>query len=174
MVSATTVTMIERMYWEHGYSEEQIANRLRADPRVVSRIVSKDYVEIQHWDEDNNRYTVERQQRERKTPLRTEGETMIFPDLPKRIDWTRADHIEAVEAYRAKTPLQGIEEPVPQSRITVEEWYIKHGLATDPAALNRSKEPIDWSSRESWEFYMIVCAFVCWVAYWLGVHRGAW
>ena len=106
MATTTTVTMIERMYWEHGYSEEQIANRLRADPRVVSRIVSKDYVEIQHWDEDNNRYTVERQQRERKTPLRTEGETMIFPDLPKRIDCTRADSIEAASAYTVETPLR--------------------------------------------------------------------
>jgi hypothetical protein len=163
MAKTTTVTMIERMYWEHGYSEEQIANRLRADPRVVRRIVSKDYVEIQHWDEDNNRYTVERQQRERKTPLRTEGETMIFPDLPKRIDWTRADSIEAAEAYTAKTPLHCTS--------------VEYTVSKDPAALVADKQEskkIDWLAKDAWELYAIIVGMLAWCVYWLGIHRGAW
>jgi hypothetical protein len=94
---------------------------------------------------------------------------MIFPQLPKRVNYTNT-----VNTASDKTPLQTLLEPTEPVGINVQEWWIKHGLATDPAALNRSKEPIDWSSRESWEFYMIVCAFVCWIAYWLGVHRGAW
>ena len=109
-----------------------------------------------------------------ETPLHINKdiETMIFPQLPKRVNYTNT-----VTTAHDKTPLHIIQTTLESSEpvaITVQEWWIRHGLATDPAALNYSKEPIDWSSRESWEFYMIVCAFVCWTAYWLGVHRGAW
>ena len=106
-----------------------------------------------------------------ETPLHINKdiETMIFPQLPKRVNYTNT-----VTTASDKTPLQVIHTSSEPVAITVQEWWVKHGLATDPAALNYSKEPIDWFSRESWEFYMIVCAFVCWTAYWLGVHRGAW
>ena len=56
MVTETTVTMIERMYWQHGYSEASIVQRLRVDPRLVAAIAKKDTVATRTWDEDLNEY----------------------------------------------------------------------------------------------------------------------
>ena len=73
MASATTVTMIERMYWEHGYTELEIVDRLRVDPKLVAAIARKDTVVTRTWDEDLNEYRTVYTTRTRQTPLRTEG-----------------------------------------------------------------------------------------------------
>ncbi len=93
---------------------------------------------------------------------------MIFPELPKRMNFEQADTV--------KTPLHSVEVEQTQGRITVEEWWIKHGLATDPAALpSRSREePIDWLAKDAWEFYALCAAMLGWIVYWRGIHIGAW
>ena len=93
---------------------------------------------------------------------------MIFPELPKRMNFE--------QAHTVKTPLHVIEEPEQLGRITVEEWWVKHGLATDPAALSSRShgEPIDWWGRDAGEFYALCTAMLCWIVYWRGIHIGAW
>lgn len=99
---------------------------------------------------------------------------MIFPELPKRSTWlyTATDNT----AHSVETPLRESTEPTGSSRITVEEWWIKHGLATDPAAapLRSRQEPIDWLARDALEFYALCTGMVCWIVYWYGTHRGLW
>lgn len=76
-----------------------------------------------------------------------------------------------------KTPLRESAEPTGPSRITVEEWWIKHGLAQDPAASSaRSWEnsKIDWWAKDAVEFYALCAGMICWIVYWYGVHTGAW
>ncbi len=75
-----------------------------------------------------------------------------------------------------ETPLRGVEEATGSSSITIEGWWIKHGLATDPAAGLKisSTEPIDWWAKDAWEFYALCLAMIGWIAYWYGVHLGAW
>jgi len=67
------ILLIERMYWQHGYSELEIVDRLRADPRVVSYIANKNTVETKLWNEDTGTYSIEQTPRTRsmirKTPL---------------------------------------------------------------------------------------------------------
>lgn len=96
---------------------------------------------------------------------------MIFPELPKKHAWQ-----QPIAASTVETPLRGVEDDTGQSRITVEEWWIKHGLATDPAAApsRNPEEPIDWLARDALEFYALCVTMVCWIAYWYGVHLGAW
>ncbi len=94
---------------------------------------------------------------------------MIFPELPR--------HYYGYNTVHTETPLRGLEETKELSRITVEEWYIKHGLATDPAAAPSrisSKEPIDWFARDAIEFYAVCVIMTAWITVWLGVHRGWW
>ena len=108
---------------------------------------------------------------------------MIFPDLPKHYTWmqhapelaqNRTPAVEHTETNAgpctAKTPLRG------PGKITVEEWWIKHGLAEDPAAGPRRMrtESIDYCSRDALEFYALCIGMVCWIVYWYGVHLGAW
>lgn len=100
---------------------------------------------------------------------------MIFPELPKRSTWlyTATDNT----AHSVETPLRGLEETVQPSKITVEEWWIKHGLATDPAAGLRhstTKEPINWWAKDAIEFYALCIGMVCWIVFWYGTHRGLW
>ena len=100
---------------------------------------------------------------------------MIFPDLPKKYNWITS--IEPSVAHTTiETPLRVSTEPTGLSRITVEEWWIKHGLATDPAAApSRSRqEPVDFGSKDAWEFYLLCLLMVCWITYWYGTHRGLW
>lgn len=102
---------------------------------------------------------------------------MIFPQLPKRYSWIQhSPELVTEHSVDVKTPLHSIVEPTGSSRITVEEWWIKHGLATDPAALSKHSggEPIDWWARDAWEFYTLCAGIVCWIVYWYGVHHGAW
>lgn len=97
---------------------------------------------------------------------------MIFPELPKKHAWQQSVVTSTVE-----TPLRESTEPTGSSRITVEEWWIKHGLATDPAASStRSREnlTIDWFSKDAVEFYALCVAMIAWCVYWRGVHIGAW
>jgi len=65
--------LIERMYWQHGYSELEIVDRLRVDPSVVRHIANKLTVETKLWNEDTNTYSIEQTVRVRsivrKTPL---------------------------------------------------------------------------------------------------------
>lgn len=102
---------------------------------------------------------------------------MIFPDVPKRYSWNTMRQMECSDPIiTGKTPLHGQEEPTGPSRITVEEWWIRHGLAADPAALTRHRaaEPVDWWGNDAWEFYALCLGIVCWIVYWYGVHHGAW
>ncbi len=95
---------------------------------------------------------------------------MIFPELPKRYNLT-------LKPPSVQTPLRGIEVQEEPAKITVEEWYIKHGLAGDPAAgkyTPRTKEPIDWFARDAGEFYLLCAAMTVWIVYWYGSHRGWW
>jgi len=105
---------------------------------------------------------------------------MIFPDLPKHYQWMQTAPELAqnrhVELATVKTPLRGLEHDKEQSKITAEEWWQKHGLAKDPAAVSSriEKEPIDWLARDAWEFYALCIGMLCWIVYWYGVHSGAW
>jgi hypothetical protein len=102
---------------------------------------------------------------------------MIFPHLPKHYEWImRAPELQVTTIDYAETPLHDPTEPTGSSRITVEEWWIKHGLARDPAAapLRSRQEPIDWLARDALEFYALCLGILCWIVYWYGVHHGAW
>jgi hypothetical protein len=106
--------------------------------------------------------------------------TMIFPDLPKHYSWmqTAPELLQNRTGIHTltETPLRGLEDVAGQSKITVEEWWIKHGLATDPAAVSRHSEgePINWWAKDALEFYALCVTMVCWIVYWYGVHRGLW
>lgn len=103
---------------------------------------------------------------------------MIFPDLPKHYTWQQYSKELVLDTVTTvKTPLHGVEETAGPSRISVEEWWIAHGLATDPAAIptHRSRnEPIDYWAKDALEFYALCLGIVCWIVYWYGVHHGAW
>lgn len=103
---------------------------------------------------------------------------MIFPHLPKHYEWMmRAPELHTTTEHIVETPLREPAEPTGPSRITVEEWWIKHGLATDPAASSaQSKDSaaIDWTGKDAWEFYALCIAMICWIAFWYGTHRGLW
>jgi hypothetical protein len=87
---------------------------------------------------------------------------MIFPDRPKRIDFTRASTDETVQ-----TPLRCLAETVELNGVSAADWRIG---AKDPAAI----DPIDWLARDAWEFYLLCVGITVWCAYWLGVDRGTW
>jgi hypothetical protein len=87
---------------------------------------------------------------------------MIFPDRPKRIDFTRASTDDTVQ-----TPLRCLAETVELNGVSAENWL---GLAKDPAAI----DPIDWFARDAWEFYLLCVCMIAWCVYWVGVDRGAW
>lgn len=106
---------------------------------------------------------------------------MIFPHLPKHYTWmqTAPELLQNRTGIHTlvETPLHESTEPTGPSRITVEEWWIKHGLATDPAASSaQSKDSaaIDWTGKDAWEFYALCIAMICWIAFWYGTHRGMW
>ena len=102
---------------------------------------------------------------------------MIFPDLPKHYTWMQhAPELTQNRTPTVETPLRSLEDVTGQSKITVEEWWIKHGLATDPAAgsSRNTEESIDWWAKDALEFYALCTAMVCWCVYWYGVHRGVW
>ncbi len=95
---------------------------------------------------------------------------MIFPELPKRYNLT-------LEPPSVQTPLRGIEVQEETQKVNVEEWFIKHGLAGDPAAgkyTPRTKEPINWLARDAGEFYLLCVVMTVWIVYWYGSHRGWW
>ena len=100
------------MYWEHGYTDEDIAQRLRLSEQLVRAITSKDYMETQIWDEDAHTYRTIRTARTRKpkqtlsipattsvsTPVTTSKEDQIRQQL---------DRIAQSESS-IQTPLQWI------------------------------------------------------------------
>jgi len=95
---------------------------------------------------------------------------MIFPELPKRYNLT-------LKPQSVQTPLHSIEEPVPQSKVNVEAWFIKQGLTKDPAASPSridSNQQINWLSWDAGEFYLLCTVYAVWLAYWLGIHRSWW
>lgn len=73
--------LVERMYWEHGYSAEDIVQRLRLNPEWVRAITSKDYTETQVWDEDSHTYRTIRTARTR----RVKQELDIPRPVPKTV-----------------------------------------------------------------------------------------
>lgn len=103
---------------------------------------------------------------------------MIFPELPKRNPWlTHCMHNTLETVHIQKTPLRGNENTKELSKKDIEAWWIKHGLATDPAAIptHRSRnEPIDYWAKDAVEFYALCTGIVCWIVYWFGVHHGVW
>jgi hypothetical protein len=96
------------MYWEHGYTDEDIAQRLRLSEQLVRAITSKDYTETLVWDEDAHTYRTIRTARTRKpkqtlsiparTPVTTSKEDQIRQQL---------DRIAQSESS-IQTPLQWI------------------------------------------------------------------
>ena len=60
-----TVRLVERMYWQHGYSIEDIVQRLRLTPKLVEAIIGPDYVDTDHWNEDTGTYNQVRTKRTR-------------------------------------------------------------------------------------------------------------
>ena len=61
--------LVERMYWEHDYTVEDISQRLNLRIELVKAIVSNDYIETRLWDEDTGAYRITHTKRIRKTPL---------------------------------------------------------------------------------------------------------
>lgn len=111
---------------------------------------------------------------------------MIFPELPRRqYFWTQQQHdyifeqsnTQQEDTTTVKTPLREVEETARTGTVDVEQWFIKHGLATDPAAGSyaaRTNEPLDWFARDAWELYGLITVFAVWLSFWLGIHRGWW
>lgn len=183
--------MIERMYWEHGYRVEEIVQRLRLSRESVEAVVSQDYVETSVWDEDNNTYRVERvqrkraQERPRVTTTATtakDKDNMIFPDRPKR--YTASASISASISTKehtepaAETPLHSTDDRNRMIRQQLERIaQSATGIQTPlHRAQNTSLAHTDPAARlgEWLEFTALITVFAVWVAYWLGVHRGAW
>jgi hypothetical protein len=95
---------------------------------------------------------------------------MIFPELPKR-------YRTVLEPYSVQTPLHSIEVQEEPVKVDVEAWFIKQGLAGDPAAspsrIDRNQQ-INWLSWDAGEFYLLCTVYAVWLAYWLGIHRSWW
>lgn len=165
-----TVTLVERMYWQHGYTVEDIAQRLRLTLKLVKAITSIDYVDTEVWDEDTARYMTVRTKRTRAK----EREPMIFPQLPRRIVYepTVRDPVSKVDNIRSVDSVQA-----PLRPLTADHGFEQQGHSTGPAAgssRNYKEDPIDWFARDAIEFYALCTVMTVWIVYWYGVHRGAW
>ena len=105
---------------------------------------------------------------------------MIFPQLPRRIvyEHTVRDPVSKVDSVQSVGNVHSVHSvQAPLRPLSADHGFEQQGYSTGPAAgflKKRSHEPIDWTSRGSWEFYMLVCALVFWMGYWNGVHRGLW
>ena len=104
---------------------------------------------------------------------------MIFPDLPKRqYFWTQKqiDQIyQDAAIIMAKVQPAPIADPEPVvSQMSVDEWWSKHGLATESKVPEPQTGPIDWLARDAWEFYLLCAGMIAWTVYWYGVHRAVW
>jgi len=103
---------------------------------------------------------------------------MIFPELPRRYQLANTvqealdnSNDQPSNTVQLETPLRG------STHIDIEQWFVDHGLATDPAAGSfaaRTNEPINWFARDAWELYILITVYTIWLAYWLGIHRGWW
>jgi hypothetical protein len=99
---------------------------------------------------------------------------MIFPDLPKRINFEQAHTYEAPAPYElassVQTPLRA------SAPLTADQWFVQQGYSIDPAAQSsrNPEESIDWLARDAWEFYTLCTAMIAWIVYWWGLHHGAW
>ena len=92
---------------------------------------------------------------------------MIFPDLPRRLNFSTATQPAAVAV-----PTPPVTETVPQvPQMSVEEWWIKHGLSTSSVSGPRDHAPINWLAQDAWEFYALCVFLIPWVAYWYQVSH---
>lgn len=94
---------------------------------------------------------------------------MIFPELPRRTEF--------YSGAIAETPLHSIEVQEEPVKVDVEAWFIKRGLAGDPAASSysvRRNEQINWFAQDAWELYILITVYAVWLTYWLGIHREWW
>ena len=91
---------------------------------------------------------------------------MIFPDLPKRINFEQANTYEAPAPYElassVQTPLRS------STDMSAAAWLAHNEQAKDPAASPQG------SVAEWLEITAIAVAFCLWITYWRGVHVGAW
>ena len=102
--SNRTRLLVERMYWAHGYTVEDIVNRLRLSEKLVQAIVAQDYVETNIWNEDTGTYT-----QIRTTRTRSERPQLIIPEALTSASRTKEQLIrEQLEriAQSAETPLR--------------------------------------------------------------------
>ena len=94
---------------------------------------------------------------------------MIFPELPRRTEFYSGSTV--------KTPLREVEVQEEPVKVDVEAWFIKQGLAVDPAAGSysvRRNEQINWLAKDAGELYILITVYAVWLTYWLGVHREWW
>jgi len=102
--SNRTRLLVERMYWDHGYTVKDIVDRLRLSEKLVEAIVARDYVETKLWNEDTGTYT-----QIRTTRTRSEKPTLSIPEALTSVSRTKEQLIrEQLEriAYSAETPLR--------------------------------------------------------------------
>lgn len=109
---------------------------------------------------------------------------MIFPHIPKHYLWlqTAPELLNKLNTTYTKTPLRDEHSSnavtqTTESKVDIQQWWIDHGLATDPAAVSTHSatgEPVDWLAKDAIEFYALCLAMIGWIVYWYGVHRGVW
>ena len=150
----STTTMIERMYWQHGYTEEDIVQRLRVDPRLVQAIARQNQVQTRTWNEDTMEYTITYTERTRpdctktnegincvKTPLHSIEQTRL------RVEGELAENSNRL--YSIQTPLHRLD----STSI----------LAVDPAA-----RFLEWI-----ETVLVGTGIALWIMFWANLHiRG--
>ena len=102
--SNRTRLLVERMYWAHGYTVEDIVDRLRLSEKLVEAILAQDYVETDIWNEDTGTYTKIRTKR-----TRSEKPILSIPEALTSVSRTKEQLIrEQLEriAQSAETPLR--------------------------------------------------------------------
>ena len=95
---------------------------------------------------------------------------MIFPDLPKRPQFWTNTQINTVNAWaeQAMTKMQPASQADPKSNkpMTIEQWWVAHGISPVLGPGARHSGPIDWFARDAWEFYFLCAFMIAWVGYW--------
>lgn len=113
--------LIVRIYRDHDYTVEEISQRLY----IVEDLVA-DVLNIKHLSKDK--------------------ETMIFPQLPKRVNFVST--VSTVTRVMDTADIADIQDAHIQAPST--------------------------EIREHVEFGVVIVSLVCWIVYWYGIHRGAW
>ena len=102
--SNRTRLLVERMYWDHGYTVKDIVDRLRLSEKLVEAILARDYVETDIWNEDTGTYTQIRTKR-----TRSEKPILSIPEALTSASRTKEQLIrEQLEriAQSVETPLR--------------------------------------------------------------------